>query len=131
MSPVPKILVVEDEAHIARLLQFVLARNGFEVATAQSGATALEVVRSSPPAAVILDLNLPDMSGTEVLAQIRQDPKANTAAVIILSAHAFDYGLDLALLDGRTVRCAKPVAPSRLLECLADFGLTAPVAKAG
>lgn len=132
MNATPRVLVIEDEAHIARLLQFVLTRNGFKVDVAHTGAGGLQSAESRQPDAVLLDLNLPDMPGAEVLAALRKDPKTCEAAVIILSAHAFEYGLDPALRDGRTVQCAKPIAPSHLLECLANFGLTAPLAaKAG
>ncbi|MDZ4799390.1 MAG: response regulator [Bryobacteraceae bacterium] len=132
MNRVPRVLVVEDEAHIARLLQFVLTRNGYHVDVAHTGMAGLQKAQDCPPDAVLLDLNLPDMPGADVLAALRRDPNTEDTAVIILSAHAFDYGLDPALRSGRTIQCGKPVAPSRLLDSLAEFGLSVPAAtKAG
>jgi DNA-binding response OmpR family regulator len=132
MNRVPRILVVEDEAHIARLLEFVLRRTGFEIEVALTGGAALRSLQREAPDAVLLDLQLPDMGGAEVFSAIRARAESRDAAVIILSAHTFEYGADQSFRDARTVYCPKPVAPSRLIECLSAFGLSAPVAaKAG
>lgn len=127
MNRNPRVIVIEDEAHIARLLEFVLTRNGYDVQVAGTGTDGLRLFGQSTPDAVLLDLNLPDMTGAEVLAAVRASPQTANTPVIILSAHTFDYDTAVAAEDGRTVRIPKPVAPSRLLDCLNDFGLVAPV----
>lgn len=125
-----RVLVVEDERHIARLLEFVLARAGYSVRTAFDGASAIAALDEFKPHAVVLDLVLPDLSGTDVLKAIRQHPICANAGVLVLSAHTFE--LDAPSLDpgGRTTHAAKPIAPTRLLEKLREFGALVPVNEA-
>lgn len=66
-----KILIVDDEPQIVRLLQVTLAAQGYECITATTGTEAIEAVRTSLPNLVLLDVRLPDMKGTEVLQEIR------------------------------------------------------------
>ncbi len=120
-----RILVVEDERHIARFLQYVLEKAGFRVMVALDGRTALAHIEAFRPEGVVLDLVLPDIPGTEVLQAIRQSATCGDAAVVVLSAHTFEHGAATLDPGGRTVQCPKPIAPSRLLEKLRDFGLHA------
>jgi len=66
-----RILVVDDEASVLNLFEAILTRLGHEVVTASSGRTGVEAYRRHRPMATILDLNLPDMHGIEVLTEIR------------------------------------------------------------
>jgi DNA-binding response OmpR family regulator len=120
-----RILVVEDERHIARFLQYVLEKAGFQVMVALEGKTAIGNIETFRPDGVVLDLVLPDIPGTEILQAIRRSPTCGNAAVVVLSAHTFEHGADALDPGGRTVQCPKPIAPSRLLEKLKDFGLGA------
>ncbi len=67
-----KILVVDDEIHILELLKYNLESNGFEVVEAETGESAVEILKTCAVDAVILDLMLPGIDGIEVLRQIRQ-----------------------------------------------------------
>jgi DNA-binding response OmpR family regulator len=120
-----RILVVEDERHIARFLQYVLEKAGFHVMVALDGKTAIGNIETFRPDGVVLDLVLPDIPGTEILQAIRRSETCGNAAVVVLSAHTFEHGADALDPGGRTVQCPKPIAPSRLLEKLRDFGLGA------
>jgi DNA-binding response OmpR family regulator len=120
-----RILVVEDERHIARFLQYVLEKAGFQVMVALDGRTALGHIEQFRPDGVVLDLVLPDIPGTEVLRSLRRSPTCGNAAVVVLSAHTFEHEADAIDPGGRTVQCPKPIAPSRLLEKLKEFGLGA------
>ncbi len=104
-----RILVVDDEPQILRALRINLSVRGYEVVTASTGAGALRAAAERPPDVVVLDLGLPDMDGTEVLAGLRG---WCTAPVIVLSARtdsadkveALDAGADdyvTKLRDGR------------------------------
>ncbi|MBL0157171.1 MAG: response regulator [Bryobacterales bacterium] len=121
-----RVLVVEDERHIARLLEFVLSRAGYTVRTAYDGTSAVAALESFQPHAVVLDLVLPDLSGGDVLKAIRQSSACANAGVLVLSAHTFE--LDAPSLDpgGRTMYASKPIAPTRLLEKLREFGALVP-----
>jgi len=126
-TPVPyknaRILIVEDERHIARYLEFVLRKEGYEVAIAHDGEAALERIATFDPAAILLDLVLPGMSGMEVLRSIQSDSRYASLIVIVLSARS--SADDSAALAAAQVhaQCPKPVAPSTLLKKLAEFGI--------
>jgi DNA-binding response OmpR family regulator len=113
-----RILVVDDERHIARLLEFVLERRGYAVKVAHDGASAIRMVRDFRPETIILDLVLPDMSGRDVLDAIRAHPQSSDCGVIVLSAHTFELGTQMLDPSARTMQCAKPIAPSRLIETI-------------
>jgi DNA-binding response OmpR family regulator len=68
---VTSVLVVDDDPRILRMLCSFLKADGYDVVTAEDGATALEVVAKTPPAVVLLDLNLPDIDGDEVFRRAR------------------------------------------------------------
>ena len=82
--------MVEDDPAIARLLEALFASAGYLVQSAADGAAALAAYRARPPAAVLLDLTLPDMSGWEVLAAITADGAA--APVVLLTADGTAVG---------------------------------------
>lgn len=72
-SPIPRILVVDDESTLAELLSMALRYEGWEVRTADDGRAALREAREFRPDAVVLDVMLPDMDGLEVLRRLRAD----------------------------------------------------------
>src|ERR1700722_13772719 len=71
MNASTKVLVIEDDALIRRLLRATLPSRGFAVTEAASGAAALDLLKSEPPDLIILDLGLPDMDGLSLLRHIR------------------------------------------------------------
>jgi two-component system phosphate regulon response regulator PhoB len=81
-----RILIVEDEPDIQELVRFNLSQAGFDVEVASDGATALSTLRERRPDLVVLDLMLPDRSGTEVCREIRNSPELATLPVIMLTA---------------------------------------------
>ena len=81
-----RILAVDDQAHIARLMEVNLTRAGFAVTLAYDGVEALEKVREAPPDLVILDVMLPKLDGFEVLRRLKADPVTEPIPVIILTA---------------------------------------------
>ncbi len=95
----PRILVVDDEPQIQRLLTVALTAAGYDVIAAETGAQALRLAATGAPALIVLDLGLPDRDGQEVLREIRQ---FSQTPVIILSARdreaekieALDLGAD-------------------------------------
>jgi DNA-binding response OmpR family regulator len=104
MSRVPKVLVVEDEQDIAALIKHALERSGdAQVDVVGSGDTALRAVADQAPDLVILDLNIPVLSGTEVCRVMRGRPDTANVPIIILSARTSESdrvsGLDLGADD--------------------------------
>lgn len=80
-----KAVVVEDDHDLQYLYQLKLEREGFQVATANNGAEGLELVEKLLPDVILLDLMMPVMSGTEMLAIMRAQPWGSKTRVIVLT----------------------------------------------
>ncbi|WP_130011226.1 response regulator [Serinicoccus sediminis] len=106
------VLVVDDDAGLARALAINLRVQGWRVSTASSGRAALEAAAGEHPDVVVLDLGLPDMSGLDVIAGIRG---WSTVPIVVLSArHLGDDKVD-ALDAGADDYVTKPFAMNELL----------------
>jgi DNA-binding response OmpR family regulator len=114
-TPRQRILIVDDEPHIRRLLATRLETEGYEVEEADDGEQGLRTVQEFGPDLVILDLVMPGANGLEVLSRIRADPESNTLPVIILTAKGQDSDRDLALAGGASDFVTKPFSPMKLL----------------
>lgn len=108
-----KVLVVEDEASIAKLLQFNLEKAGFEVVTAADGKQALDMTVAENPDFIILDLMLPVMDGMEVCKKLRQE-KINTP-ILILTAKDDELDKILGLELGADDYLTKPFSPREVV----------------
>ncbi len=106
------ILVVDDEIEIVRLLRYNLAAQGYQVFTASSGEEALKEVMRHRPDLVLLDLNLPDMSGLEVCKQIRA---SSALPIIVLSIKDRERDKVQALELGADDYVAKPFGIQEVL----------------
>lgn len=81
-----RVLIAEDEPHIAESLSFVLEREGHVVSAALDGETALRMLRANAPDLLILDLMLPRVNGFEVLKTVKADAALQSIPVIVLTA---------------------------------------------
>jgi len=106
------ILVVDDEANIRELARIYLEKEGFAVRSAANGRAALEEVRRSPPALVVLDLMLPEIDGWEVCRQIRA---SSSLPVIMLTARDEDIDKIVGLELGADDYMTKPFNPRELV----------------
>jgi len=84
----PRILIVEDEKDIVQLLDFALRQAGFETVAAGNASEAFTRIREKAPDALILDLMLPDLPGTEVCRQLKSNPKTAALPLIMLTARS-------------------------------------------
>jgi two-component system phosphate regulon response regulator PhoB len=109
-----RILVVDDEPDLLELVRVNLSQAGFEVETAETGRQALERVRRSAPDLLILDLMLPDLSGTEVCRHLRQDPSLAEIPIIMLTARADEVDRVVGLEVGADDYVTKPFSPREL-----------------
>jgi DNA-binding response OmpR family regulator len=107
------VLVVEDEAAIADLLGLYLVREGFSVQVAADGITGLEAARTLSPAAIILDVGLPGMDGTEVCRQLRA--AGDWTPVIFCTARDDEIDRVLGLELGGDDYVTKPFSPRELV----------------
>jgi two-component system, OmpR family, KDP operon response regulator KdpE len=108
----PSILVVDDEPQILRALQTTLRGAGYDVATAATGEEALAAAATRPPEAVILDLVLPDHSGTDICRELRRWTRV---PIIILSAVGDEREKVAALDAGADDYVTKPFGVDELL----------------
>lgn len=110
-----RILVVDDEPHIRRVLSSILGTRGFEVVEATDGLEGLTAFESGGVDLVILDLLMPGASGLEVLAKIRTDSRTPRTPVIILTAKGQDTDREAALAGGADDFLTKPFSPMKLI----------------
>lgn len=110
----PRILIVDDDPVIRRLLQLNFRLEGFVVDVAARGDEALEMVGATPPDAIVLDVTMPDMDGWEVARQLRAVPASQTLPIVFLSARSRMQDVDQAASLGATY-LAKPFDPGALV----------------
>ncbi len=110
-----RVLVVDDEPDIVALCAYHLAKAGYRVVTAASGADALEQARGQRPALIVLDLMLPGMSGYDVLQQIRADEGLKQIPVLMLTARREEADRIQGLTLGADDYLTKPFSPQELV----------------
>ena len=97
------VLIVDDERDLRTLLEFNLRQAGYETAHAASGAEALARARALKPHVIVLDLNLPDVSGTDVCRLLKSDPTTQSIPILMLTARGSEadriHGLELGADD--------------------------------
>jgi two-component system, OmpR family, KDP operon response regulator KdpE len=107
-----RVLVVDDEASILRVVAANLRAHGYEALTAASGRAALTLIETNQPDCIVLDLGLPDVAGLEVLRRLRTRA---TTPVVILTAHDDQPDKTTALDLGADDYVTKPFAMTELL----------------
>lgn len=110
-----RILVVDDDRDIVRLVRSYLEKAGFEILTAYDGETALQVIQSEKPQIVILDLMLPDKDGWEVARLVRSDPSVAATPIIMLTARVEDNEKIVGLEIGADDYITKPFNPREVV----------------
>ncbi|MCI0810746.1 MAG: response regulator [Chloroflexi bacterium] len=121
-----KILVVEDEPSLRKLLQYQLSKIGHEIRVAGDGEQALALVKSERPDLVLLDVMLPVMGGFQVLRKLQEDKNTKSILVIMLSAkgqqHDIAAGLNQGVFDYITKPFNIPNLSARIDKALASIG---------
>jgi two-component system cell cycle response regulator DivK len=110
----PSVCLVEDSAD-NRLLIHAVLDGRYDVSEFTDGASALAGLRTVHPDVVLLDISLPDMDGTEVLARIRRDPHTHSLRVIALTGHAKPGDRARFLAAGFDEYVSKPIVDDELL----------------
>lgn len=116
-----KILVVDDEPSIVRLMEFILARQGHEMLVAVNGEEALQKVRAAHPDLVLLDIMMPRIDGYEVARALRADPETASMPIIMLSAKAQEEDIQKGMDVGVNEYITKPFSPEHLVHVVADY----------
>ena len=112
-----RILVVEDQDSIRRMIEALVQARGYQVTAVSSGAKAIDVALTDPPDIVLLDLNLPGQyDGFDVCTKLRADAQTRTVPVVIISAMDDDDSRARATAAGATAYYTKPFSPIALLK---------------
>lgn len=113
-----RILVVEDDEKSRRLLTDVLRYHGFEVKAVANGEEGLADARSISPDAALLDIQLPDISGFDVLTRLRAESARDSMLVIAVTASVMDVDRRKILAAGFDAYVPKPVNIAELVSTL-------------
>lgn len=118
----PRILVIDDESSIRRLLRIMLERNGYEVDEASNGDAGIKKIRTDPPDLIITDLIMPDKEGIETIMELRRDfPGLKIIAMSgggVIGAQEY---LKMAKSVGAHRIFKKPFEMGQLLEAVKDL----------
>lgn len=115
MSAKEKILIVDDEKDIVKLLEYNLKKEGFRTVTAYDGNEALEKAGREHPDLILLDVMLPEVDGLEVCKQIKKDPATRSVPVIMLTARSQETDKVIGLELGADDYVTKPFGVRELL----------------
>jgi DNA-binding response OmpR family regulator len=115
-SPAPKIMVVDDDYELLKLIGMLLRRIGADSRAFYDGQEALQYLETETPDLIILDLMLPDMDGFEILGRIREQRKFDQVPVLILSAKADPNSIRQGLEIGADGYVTKPYIANSLID---------------
>ena len=116
------VLVADDEPHIGRIIKMKLEQGPFRVTLAYDGREALDVLEREPDIGlVLLDLMMPQLSGLDVLAHIRRDPRWRDLPCIILTAAGQEQQHRQAMELGASEFLTKPFSPKKLYARTAEL----------
>ena len=122
-----RILVVEDQDSIRRMIEALVQARGYQVTAVSSGAKAIDVALTDKPDLVLLDLNLPGQyDGFDVCQRIRTEPTTQGVPVVIISAMDDDESRARATAAGATAYYTKPFSPIALLKEIERLGVSPP-----
>jgi CheY-like chemotaxis protein len=111
-----KILVVDDEPFMLRMIQIILERGGYAMVAAASGDEAIEIARKEQPGLIIMDAMMPKMDGFTALRLLKMEPVTSSIPVVMLTANPHKFSREEAESSGATVFLTKPFSPTQLLE---------------
>ena len=116
MNKDAKILIVEDEKHINRLIELVLLSDGFyNIQKAFDGREALEIIKNSKPDLILLDIMLPEIDGLTLCSTIKQDEFLNDIQIIMLTAKKMEEDVLRGFENGAVDYITKPFSNKILL----------------
>jgi CheY-like chemotaxis protein len=116
-----KILIVEDNPQNMRLIEMALSTENYTLLEATDGEEALGVARKELPDLIIMDIQLPKMSGLEVTKKLREIPEFNRTPIIAITAYAMKGDKEKALDAGCNAYLSKPISARDLPQLIAKM----------
>ena len=115
-----KVLVVDDEIHIVQVVAIKLRNNGFAVVTAENGQDAFNLACNETPDVIVTDFQMPEMTGVELIENLRNRPATADVPVIMLTARGFAIDDEQKQNLKISVCLSKPFSPREVLQCVED-----------
>jgi len=115
-----KVLVVDDEIHIVQVVAIKLRNNGFAVVTAENGQDAFNLACKETPDVIVTDFQMPEMTGIELIENLRNRPATADVPVIMLTARGFAIDDEQKQNLKISVCLSKPFSPREVLQCVED-----------
>ncbi|MAE71742.1 MAG: two-component system response regulator [Gemmatimonadetes bacterium] len=116
-----RILIVDDDANILKILRFKLERAGYRVETACNGAIAVESIKLAPPDLVLLDIMMPEMDGIELVGRLRGHAEWRTIPVFVVTARGQMADKKIAFRLGVEDYITKPFSPAEVVDRVRAF----------
>lgn len=116
-----KALIVEDNENNMELISFILEANGYETIKAENGLSGVDMALGEKPDFIILDIQLPDIDGMEVLKRIRESQEGKTVTIIAMTSYAMSGDKDRMLRAGFTGYIEKPIDPELVIKQIHDI----------
>ena len=111
-----KILIVDDEQDILKVVKFRLIKAGYDVITASNGQEGLDTARAIKPDLLLLDLSMPLLNGDEVCKRLKADPATKHIPIILMTASSKGVKDENIFMAGMDDRILKPFEPEDLFE---------------
>ncbi len=112
----PKVLIVDDELHIVKIIAYKLRGAGYDVTSAGDGMEALQAVQADRPDLILLDIMMPRMDGYQALETLKGDPATRDIPVFMLTVKNKEADLQRGWRLGCDDYITKPFSPGKLLE---------------
>ncbi len=110
-----KILIIEDDPAISRLVDYTLRHEGYEIITASNGVEGINKAHKEAPDVIILDVMLPGMDGFEVCHRLRDEPDTASVLILMFSAKAQEIDKNTGIKVGADDYLPKPAAPAEIV----------------
>ena len=121
MAIAKRILVVEDNELNMKLFCDILEANGYDTIKSSDGTTALQLARKHHPDLILMDIQLPEISGLEVTKRIREDPLVSKIPIVAVTAFAMRGDEEKIREGGCEAYIAKPISVTHFLETIDKF----------
>ena len=116
-----KVLIVDDEAPIRRVLEFKLKNSGYRVLIAKNGSQGLELIKTQQPDAVITDIMMPEMDGQQLCEQTNGLKKERPFLTIVVTCRIAQDDQQWINKMQDTLFMEKPFSPARLVACIDQY----------
>jgi two-component system, chemotaxis family, chemotaxis protein CheY len=112
---IPKLLIVDDEAHMLRVTELSLKKGGYSLLIGRNGREAVELARRELPALIVMDVQMPILDGLGALRELKADAATRDIPVIMLTARGHALTRQEAEGSGAALFLTKPFSPTQLL----------------